>query len=664
MMLFKLSMRNMKKSFKDYMIYFLTIFLGVAVFYIFNSIDSQKAMMDLSNSASELIDFLMDMLSGVSVFVSMILGFLLVYANNFLIRRRKKEFGIYMTLGMSKSSISKMLFLETLCVGIISLSIGLIVGIFASQLTSVLLVRMFRANLTDYTFVFSSSACIKTIIYFGVMYVLIMLFNVRTISKYQLIDLIKASHQNEQVKMRNPLLSVILFIISIIILSYAYYKVTIDFSNIRLNSLGMYILMGVFATFLFFYSLSGFVLKLVQQRLSLYLKDLNMFVLRQIHSKINTTVVSMSMICLMLFLTICMLSSSLSLQNSFNHDLEKLTPMDLSIRQNKQDDQISITDYLTQNDFDMSKLTNKVTLPIYNDENFTLRDSIAPILDEMLQKFPAVKTDTLESIVPVSIYNQLAPLLHQQPIELSTNEYVILANYGNIVNFRNQVLELNTPLTINGYQLMPKFTKCIDGIVEISPQAINTGVFIVPDQVVQGLTLNEEILNANFNVKDSKEKNEISRQIETLPDTELSNLNIMTKIIAEEAIAGTSTIIVFVALYLGIIFLITSAALLALKELSESSDNVERYAILKKIGVSEAMMNRALFYQTGIFYLLPLALAMVHSVFGIEVGRQIIATFSAQDMGPSIALTAVLIVLIYGGYFIATYYQSKRIIKE
>ena len=154
-MLFKLSFENMKKSFKDYAIYFLTLVLGVAIFYMFNSLDSQEAMLNVSQSSREMIQLMVSMLGMVSVFVAVILGLLIVYANNFLINRRKKEFGIYMTLGMGKTQISKIILIETILIGIISLGIGIVMGVFASQLMSVLVSKLFEADMSEFTFVFS-----------------------------------------------------------------------------------------------------------------------------------------------------------------------------------------------------------------------------------------------------------------------------------------------------------------------------------------------------------------------------------------------------------------------------------------------------------------------------------------------------------------------------
>ena len=236
-----------------------------------------------------------------------------------------------MTLGMGKGKISKILFIETLIIGIISLIVGLIIGIFASQLMSVVVAKMFEADMTGYKFVFSQAAVVKTIIYFGIMYLLVMIFNTVTISNYNLIDLLTASKKNEKVKLKNKKLSVLMFLVSIMILALAYYKVTSYANILSGKQLLMAIALGVVGTFLFFWSLSGFLLKLIQFNKKIYLKDLNVFVLRQIDSKINTTVFSMTVICLMLFFTICILSSALALNKSMKNDLTEVTPADISI---------------------------------------------------------------------------------------------------------------------------------------------------------------------------------------------------------------------------------------------------------------------------------------------------------------------------------------------
>lgn len=223
MMSFKLAFKNMKKNMKDYVIYFLTLVLGVAIFYIFNAMDSQTAMIQLSESKRQIMELMIQVLGAVSIFVSMVLGFLIVYANNFLIKRRKKEFGLYMLLGMGKRQISKILLIETFLIGLFSLGVGLVVGVFASQLMSVVTAKLFEADMSQFEFVFSKASLIKTIVYFAIIYVFVIIINLFATSRYKLIDLLTAHRKNEKVKIKNSILSVILFILSVVILGTAYY---------------------------------------------------------------------------------------------------------------------------------------------------------------------------------------------------------------------------------------------------------------------------------------------------------------------------------------------------------------------------------------------------------------------------------------------------------
>ena len=345
-MLFKLSYANIKKSFKDYAIYFFTLILGVAIFYIFNAIEDQSVFLKVSSSTREIIKLMNNMLSGVSVFVSFILGFLIIYASRFLMKRRKKEFGIYMTLGMGKGKISKVLFFETLMIGILSLGIGLVFGILLSQFMSIFVANMFEADLTKFSFTISQSATLKTIVYFTIMYLLVMIFNTFSVGKCKLIDLLYANKKSEQVKMKNPYLCVFVFICASIMLGYAYYLVTGGVTSLNSpDKIFIPIILGTLSTFLIIWSLSGLLLKIVMSMKNVYYKGLNSFTLRQISSKINTTVISMTMVCLMLFITICVLSSSLSIKNSMTANLKELAPADIQFYKTLDIDERIMEDY-------------------------------------------------------------------------------------------------------------------------------------------------------------------------------------------------------------------------------------------------------------------------------------------------------------------------------
>ncbi|MFQ9545247.1 MAG: FtsX-like permease family protein [Clostridium sp.] len=675
MMLFKLSLKNIKKSFKDYAIYFLTLILGVAIFYVFNSMDSQQAMLDISSSTREIIKLMLSLLAGVSVFVSFILGFLIVYANNFLIKRRKKEFGVYMTLGMGKGKISKILFIETLIIGIISLIVGLIIGIFASQLMSVVVAKMFEADMTGYKFVFSQAAMVKTIIYFGIMYLLVMIFNTVTISNYNLIDLLTASKKNEKVKLKNKKLSVLMFLVSIGILALAYYKVTSDANILSGKQLLMAIALGVVGTFLFFWSLSGFLLKLIQSNKKIYLKDLNAFVLRQIDSKINTTVFSMTVICLMLFFTISILSSALSLNKSLRDNLTEVTPADISItksmdlnegtKENIENSKISIEEDLKKSSLDFNESFSDFSeITEYQAPNITLKTTLGETVNEVLSQFQMLQVDSYEGIVKISDYNKIAKILKEKELTLKDNEYIVLCDYDNMKVFRDKALEKETKININGKEYSPKYKECVKGFLDISSGHTNIGVILVPDEAVEGLLRKTNHFTAIYKGNNDEEKQKIENKILAL-NLDDNNLNARSKISLYEASVGLGAVVTFIGIYLGVIFLISSAAILALKELSESSDNIQRYEILRKIGTDEKIINKALFKQIGIFFIMPLMLAIVHSIFGIKFANIILEGISqTEGLLPSIIMTAIFILIIYGGYFIATYFQSKSIIKK
>lgn len=693
-MLFKLSARNMKKSFKDYAIYFITLVLGVALFYMFNSLDSQEAMLQVSSSTKEMIKLMINMLGMVSIFIAVILGLLIVYANNFLINRRKKEFGIYMTLGMGKRQISKILLLETIFVGIISLAIGLILGIFASQFMSILVAKLFQADMSGFEFVFSQNACIKTCIYFAVMFLAVMFFNTFTISRYKLISLLTASKKNEQVKMKKPIICIIVFIIATIGLSYAYWTVTkgvFKMKNIdeTTKAIGKSVLIGIAGTVLIFWSFSGLILKLLQTKKSTYLKGTNMFVLRQLHNKVNTTVISMSVICLMLFMTITALSSSIALKNSMQADIEKMTPVDLNLyksanlkvndNKNKYSQELqydstqSILYTLTQNSFDIKLLKDIIEIPIYDVEGFTWEKTLGKATEQIKKQSPMMKLDTPENIIKISDYNKIAKLYGNEQYSLEDDEYIIICNYGGIASIRNFGLKTKPIISLKGKEYKPKYSECKDGFIQISTSHTNVGIVLVPDSC--NLSKDEQqlwFLAANYNAKTDEEKVNIGK-VFSEDDSELmkeltnqnNTLNVETKIKLVESSVGLSTIIVFIAIYLGIIFLIASCAILALKQLTESSDNKQRYIILRKIGCDEKMINQALFRQIGIFFILPLVLAVIHSIFGIQFAMSIFDTLASREqLLPSVIATVIVMGVIYGGYFLATYVGSKNIIKE
>ena len=684
-MLFKISLKNIRKSLKDYTVYFFTLILGVAIFYVFNAIDSQSVMLDVRANVMDIIKLMNDILSGVSVFVSCILGFLIIYASRFLIKRRNKEFGIYLTLGMSKRKISAILFFETLLIGIVSLVAGLVIGTILSQFMSVIVANMFDADMTKFKFIFSMKACVKTLIYFAIMYVLVMIFNTFSISRCKLIDLLNAGKKTEKVTMKNPVVCTIVFVIGVGILSYAYWMVTRGVRTLNtFDKIGIPIALGCVATFLIFWSVSGFMIRIFTSIKSVYYKGVNSFVLRQFCSKINTTVFSTTVICIMLFITISVLSAALSMKDSLSKDLDSMCPVDVQLakysydamseayatsqdmnekdREMLEDSKLSIIETLNNSGFDAQKyFKDVVEYNIYN-TGLKVKDTLGDVYTDDYHFI----AEAIMPVMTISDYNSVARLYGNSTYELNDDEYIIVADYKNMVMIRNQALKKGIILSVNGKEYKPRYDECKDGFVQIGVQNMNDGILVVPDNAVKPQQVRSMGLSADYRADTKEERYSIETQLDNLMKNisyKKSFIYRNSRIDLAESSVGLGALVTFIALYLGIIFLISSAAILALRELSDSADNKERYGMLRKLGVDERMIDMALFKQIGIFFAFPLILELIHSVFGIKFINIILATMGMSSMAASIGLTLAFVAVIYGGYFLITYLCSRSIIR-
>ena len=562
---------------------------------------------------------------------------------------------------------------------------------------SILVGKLFEADMSKFTFVFSKEACIKTCIYFAVMFIAVMIFNTITVSKYKLISLLTATKKNEEVKIKNPVVCVIIFIIAVGILVYCYYKVTIGVNTMTTaDKILPIILLGIISTILVFWSLSGFILKVVQNIKKIYLKDVNMFVLRQLNNKINTTVISMSIICLMLFMTISILSSSLSLNSTMRKNMQEMTPVDINLYKTANlpesyqnpytgvteyyteeqiaDSKVSMEQTLKENGFDMNKLKDIVEIPIYTNPELTMGELLKGVEDVVKMQFPQLRYDTPEEIIKVSDYNKIAKLYGNQEYSLEDGEFITLCDFDSMKTLRDQALKEDDTIILKGKEYKAKYDECQEGFIDMSSSHINTGIILVPDNVQFTDSEKERtFLAANYNADTEEGKEEIEKEFTDANNSELYknvlakglDFEGMTKISIIESSVGISTMIVFISIYLGIIFLIASSAILALKQLTESSDNKERYMILRKLGVDEKIINRALFKQIGLFFIFPLILAIIHSIFGIQFVITLMSVLaSSEELLPSIIATIIIMGVIYGLYFLATYIGSKNIIKE
>lgn len=649
----KIAFSNVKKSIRDYTIYFLTLTFGICLFYMFNSVQAQQAVLKLNASQKSMMHLMSVIINGISVFVAIILGFLIVYANQFLMKRRHKEMGIYLLLGMEKRQVSKILLIETLLIGVLALIAGLVSGVFLSQGLAMLTAKMFAVQMKEFRFVFSQTAFIQTILYFAIIFIIVMIFNGITISKYKLINLLNSAKKNQKARLKNPILSVILFLISIGILGVAYHLIQKNQMLAVDNDFKISVILGVAGTFLFFFSLSGFLLELAKRSKKFYYNGLNMFVLRQINSKITTTFVSMSMLCLMLFLAISAFATGSGLASSVKTDLEDMTKFDytfygVSEKEYQEEQQQKFMKRLDALGLTIEKDAKEI-LPITIYQNGTFRKcryKMEPLLKGR-EKYSDYTKDYVKKLYEIPLtfaklseYNKIRKAIGEKELTLKSDEYILNCDYGNLI------------------PIMEKAAKT------------DMGTVILNDEIIQSLKIDYSTLYLNINWKGNAQKaskhyNEHLKQM--IANSKMKNSPYSATFSKEEVYeqsTGLSTIMTYIAIYIGLVFLITCAAVLALQQLSENADNIEKYQLLSKIGTSQKMINHAIKAQIILYFCLPLSLALIHSYVGIKTAKIPISTLGQINITKAAAQSLIIVIVIYIGYMIATYLGSKSMLKE
>ena len=607
----KLAVRNVRRSFRDYGVYLLTLTFGVCLFYTLNSLDGQGAMAYLaqnSNPAAETILVLMDIFS---VFVAVVLACLILYANRFLLRRRKRELGTYLLLGLGQGQVSRVLFLETGLIGLVSLVAGLALGVLASFGMSALTLSMFEMDLSGMlSLTFSPRAAGKTVVYFGLIFLLVMLFSGLQVARARLVDLIYGERKNEVLKPRPLGVSVIQFALGVLCLLGAY-TILLTFGmalSVALPFLCFPMLgLGTLGTLLIFRSLSGFVMKFVQGRPGIYFKDLNLFTLRQWISKVHTTYLAQTVVCILLLLSIGITASSIGLNNTIELALVEQAPFDITV-QNRNADMAGPADFdaiLEGYGLDPALLDwQQDTIFYYNDPEVTgIEDASAAIR-----------------------LSDCNALLARQGRE------------GYSGPLPGHLGELESAMSTGNLGL-----SCV----------------VVPDEMAEALQIRRQVWSADY-AGDPEETETLL--VEALMEWQAENghLYVESRLSLYQDAMGNKVLALFLGLYLGFTFLLAAAAVLALQQLSQGADNAGRYAILRRLGAEEKLIARSATQQVALAFLLPLLLALVHSAVGMKAANDLIASAGKVDSVASSAVTAGVLLVVYGGYFLATALACRR----
>lgn len=663
---FKLILKNVQKNLQDYFIYFLTLMLSVSMFYAFNSIESQPALKDLSMTKQLLADQLRIFISLLSVIVAFVLGFLILYANQFLLKRRTKELGIYTLLGMKKGRISGIFVGETFCVGALSLLCGLGLGLILSQVLSLLALRLFAVELEEYRMIFSISAFGKTIGCFVVIFLIVMAFNVRTISKVKLIDLLTAERKNDRIPIKNRVVQVILFLLSIAFLAS---------SCILIKKYGIlpsrenqwfkleYILLAL-GVVLFFFSVSAVLLTAVQRNPRIYSKGLNTFLSRQIAGKIRMDFLTLSVICGLLVVSICGITIGASSAITMNEASKEALPFDLNVLTDVEiAGDCDISEYLKTRGVDMETYAKDMAQISLCEEELTYGDLFSG-QDVSLWSIDEGILDLCVYVISVSDFNQSLEMQGKEPVKLDDGEFLMNCNYKGTRQYIDAFMEKHDTVSVNGTVLHAGSREALSETYWMTSVGNNDrGSLIVPDMVAKGLRKDANVLLVNY--KEGTNSDEVLQKMIPIGlEWETEGYRYTEKNMLNEMYYGTGALLVFLCCYIGLIFLFVCAVLLSLKQMTETADNVLRYGLLRKLGARESWLYGALLRQISVFFLAPFLLAGILSAFGIREITGVIEEFMNMHIASHIGLTALLFFLVYGGYFLATYLSCRKMIQD
>ena len=726
-MLCKLAWGNVARARRDYLIYLLTLTLGVTVFYAFNTISLQ---VDLAGvSIDGLGEVLGELLSGLTVFLGAVMGFLMVYANNFIMKRRNKEFGLYQVLGMTRGQVARIMALETVIVSAAALVLGIILGVGLSQLMVFFTASLFKTQIANFKFIFSTSALALTVGCLATIFLVTLVFNLRVVRKSCLVDLMGSGRRNESIKTRNPLLAGLVCLLGAVLIGVAYSRLLHDGLPVTARSEELDAAMTQFeittgmvtlGTVLFFFGLSGLLLKLLQTVRGIYWRGLNAFTLRQLSAKVNTVSLSMALISMILFLAITSVTTGTSIVSAMSNAIERVNPVDYSqsIWYNATtgegedgdgnpehyvmpDRPIDAADELRAQGIDIdsvcdSPLQLDLYYPLTKDEVLQIANGAdtqvsTPLNVNSLSKASGAETpagmenSTADvyglSVMKESQYNQLLAYCGKPEVNLGGNGYLITCDMGNtITDFYDKVLASGVTISLGGHELTPAAQKVDvkNSALADSAMGSNAGTIVVPDNVVDDAHL--QIQTSNLLVNYNKSGVSTEQGDEAMAQVDTNHIS-YSQIYTENGIIGywgistarttmyamtntTNGVVSYLAIYIGFVLVIACAAILAIQQLSGVSDASRNYRVLSELGCDKSQITHSVLAQQTVFFLFPLVIGIAHSLVALKVVIDLVRIFGGLTISGMVGFTCVIFLAAYGGYFLVTYVMSRGIVND
>lgn len=724
-MLCKLAWGNVRRAGRDYLVYLLTLTLGVTVFYAFNTISMQVDIAGIDEEG--LAQVMGSMLGDLTYFLAGVMAFLMVYANNFIMKRRKKEFGLYQVLGMGRGRVATIMALETVIVSVVAFVAGIVLGVGLSQLMTFFTASLFKTQIANFHFFFSVHAFNLTLACMLVMFVLTLLLNLRAVRRTKLIELMGAERRNESIKTCNPWIAIAIFAVGVVLVGVAYYRLlrdgfplTATDSKLQeaMNQFGITTAMVTVGTFALFWGLSGMLIKLLQSLRGVYWRGLNMFTVRQLAAKVNTVCFSMGVIAMLLFLAITSVACGMSIASVMNENLERYTPADMSQTYVYYTPETLdyYKEYVNPSEADRMVLAD-TTVDLYpawhgkgksadnNDETGKKVDiadvagehvqidsylsyplggsdpSVTPsemckAMGEKLPKaFGGSNADTMGLFVtPASQYNKLRQMMGEEPVHIGHDQYLLTCDMGGeLVDMYTKYMAGGHALTLGGHELKPATDKSDEDTAAIANSAMgsNPGTVVVADELLSQLNLQPYSSSLLVNYKQGMDTTEAD---ESIKYTVLDNLLVDGK---EPGLWGTfitrsemyaqaaqmNGLISYLAIYIGFVLVVACAAILSIQQLSNVADGSRSYRVLAQIGCDDRQIRHSVMAQQAVFFLFPLAVGLAHSFVALKVIIELVSIFGNMSIGGTVGLTCAIFLAAYGGYFLVTYLMSTGMVR-
>lgn len=725
-MLCKLAWGNVRRAGRDYLVYLLTLTLGVTVFYAFNTISMQVDIAGIDEKG--LAQVMGSMLGYLTYFLAGVMAFLMVYANNFIMKRRKKEFGLYQVLGMGRGRVATIMALETVIVSVVAFVAGIVLGVGLSQLMTFFTASLFKTQIANYHFFFSVHAFNLTLACMLVMFVLTLLLNLRAVRRTKLIELMGAERRNESIKTRNPWIAIAIFAVGVVLVGAAYYRLlrdgfplTATDSKLQeaMNQFGITTAMVTVGTFALFWGLSGMLIKLLQSLRGVYWRGLNMFTVRQLAAKVNTVCFSMGVIAMLLFLAITSVTCGMSIANVMNENLERYNPVDVSqtyvyytpdtfdyykeyVNPSDEADRMVPADttvdlYPAWHGRDSSADNNDETgkkvdiadvagehvqidsylsYPLGGSNPSVIPSEMCKTMGEKLPKaFEGSNADmTGLSVTPASQYNKLRQMMGEEPVSIGRDQYLLTCDMGGeLVDLYTKYMAGGHALTLGGHTLKPATDKSDEDTAAIANSAMgsNVGTVVVADELLSQLNLQPYSSSLLVNYKQGMDTTEAD---ESIKYTVLDNLLVdgkepgswgifITRSEMYAQAAQMNGLISYLAIYIGFVLVVACAAILSIQQLSNVADGSRSYRVLAQIGCDDRQIRHSVMAQQAVFFLFPLAVGLAHSFVALKVIIELVSTFGNMSIGGTVGLTCEIFLAAYGGYFLVTYLMSTGMVR-